>query len=164
MGSHQRCAPFGAPLAPPSALVVLGSAISSSSPTSTFRLVALSPAVRSGSSIRRSKAFNKSFRMSPGASREVHWMLRYALDSHFMPSPARFASSLGYSQPLWTRSTYLESSQQSASIGAALKSPSALVALERTMCSSSPTSTFCFVAELPEIRLARSLHFLKALN
>ena len=100
MGSRQQSASFGAPLAPPSALVASGSAMSSSFPTSTFRLVALSPAVRSGSSIHRSKAFNKSFRMSAGASREVHWMLRYALDSHFMSSPARFASSSGYSQPL----------------------------------------------------------------
>jgi len=90
-------------------------------------------------------------------------MFRYALNSHFMPSPARFASSSDYSQPLRTQSTYPESPQQSALIGAALESPSVLFALECTM-SSSPTSTFCLVASLPELRSERSLRILKALN
>jgi len=111
----------------------------SSSPTLTFRLVALSSVVCLGSLIHCSKAFNESFQISPGTSWGVHWMLRYVLDFYCILSPARFASSLGYSQPLWIQSTYLESPQQSASIGAALMSPSAPVALERTMCSSSLT-------------------------
>ena len=162
MGSLQQSASFRAPLAPPSALVASGSAMSSSFPTSTILLVALSPALCLGSSRCRSKAFNESFQTNPGASREVYWMFRYALNSHLVPSPAHFASSSGYSQPLWTQNTYPESPRQSASIGAALKSPSALVALERTMFSS-PTSAFCLVASLPELRLERSLYILKAL-
>ena len=72
-------------------------------------------------------------------------MFRYTLNSHFVPSPACFASSLGYSQPLQTWNTYPDSSKQSALIGTALKSLSVLVALERTMFSS-PTSAFCLVA------------------
>ena len=139
LGSLQQSASFSAPLAPPSALIASGSTVSSSFPTSIFYFVALSPAVRFGSSRRHSKAFNESFRMSPDASREVRWMFRYALNSHFVPSPACFASSSGYSQPLRTRNTYPDSPNQSASIGAALKFPSALVALERTKFCS-PTS------------------------
>jgi len=81
----------------------------------------------------------------------------------FFALSSSFRVLLGLFSPLRTRNTYPDSSNQSALIGAALKFPSALVALERTMFSSPP-SAFCLVASLPELRSKRSTYSLKALD
>jgi len=69
--------------------------MSSSSPTLTFRLVASPPVVRLASSVYRSKALNFSFPKSSGASREVHSLFRYVLNSNPLPSPVLFRVCFG---------------------------------------------------------------------
>ena len=53
---------------------------------------------------------------------------------------------------------------QSASFGTPLAPPSVFIASRSIMSSSSPTSAFPIVASSPELRLARSLRLLKALE
>ena len=107
---------------------------------------------------------HETLRTTPGAARQVPSLSRYAPDFKFPPSQARFTSPSGYTRPLGLRTWFLGSFKWSASFGAPLAPPSALVALGSTMSSSSPTLTFCLVASFPELRLARSLPLLKALN
>jgi len=129
---------FGAPLAPPHTLIALRSTMPSSSPTSVFRIVTLSPELCLARSLYFLKALNNSFPTSPGMTPEVRSLFCYMLNFKFSLSPACFASSSGYTQPLRTWTLFLGSPWQSALFGASLAPPSALVASGFTMSSSSP--------------------------
>jgi len=54
---------------------------------------------------------NRTLKTTPGATHEVRWLSRYALDSKFPPSPAHFASPSGYTRRLGSWTLFLESPQ-----------------------------------------------------
>jgi len=156
-----RFTSFGAPLASPRTLIASRSTMPSSSPTSAFRIVTSSPELRLALSLYILKALNNSFPTSPGTTPEVRSLSCYVPNFKFSLSPACFASSSGYTQPLGTWTLFLGSPWQPALFGTSLAPPSALVASGFTMSSSSPTSIFCLVASPPELHSAQSIYHWK---
>lgn len=95
LGSPQRSASIGAPLAPTSALVASGYTMSSSSPTSTSHAIASSPELCLPRSLRLLKALKDSFPTITGATWEVRSLSGYVPDADATPSPACLPPVLG---------------------------------------------------------------------
>ena len=135
----------------------------SSSPMLFFCFVASPPVLCLATSLYLSKAFDYSFPKSLGATQEVQSLSRYVLNSHFLPFPNRFASTLGYTQLLRRQTTFLRFPRRPALISALLKSSGALVVSQRAM-SSSPFSMFHLVVPSPLLRFPRLIQCLDGIK